>query len=100
MKTFQLLVGLLMAVSSVAQQTISGKIAEKTSQGELTLPGVMIRWVNNPQNPVLTDQNGEFKTVRSAGEHQLIISSVGYRNDTVMAHGEGPFSFYLKADKI
>lgn len=76
-------------------QTISGKILEKP---ERPLIGASVRWVQNPQNATFTDENGEFEITRSNHQHQLVISYIGFITDSVMAHGNGPFTFYLSPD--
>ncbi|WP_304234226.1 TonB-dependent receptor [Jiulongibacter sediminis] len=76
-------------------QTISGKILEKPDE---PLIGASVRWVQNPQNATFTDENGEFEILRNNLQHQLVISYIGYITDSVMAHGDGPFTFYLSPD--
>jgi outer membrane receptor for ferrienterochelin and colicins len=79
-------------------QEVTGNVFEKTANSQEPLIGAVVKWMSNPVNATLTDENGQFK-IRNAGkQHQLIISYLGYKTDTVMAHGEGPFTFFLELD--
>jgi outer membrane receptor for ferrienterochelin and colicins len=98
MKYLILVIGLGISYSLKAQQVIHGKILEKSTNAEFPVPGAIVQWMNNPKNPVITDADGHFSIVHSVGQHQLIISSVGYKTDTAMAHGDGPFVFYLQTE--
>lgn len=79
-------------------QSISGKVLEKTPDGEQPLVGAIVKWLTPPQNPVSTDSTGAFSLNKSKGQHQLVLSYIGFKTDTMMAHGEGPFTFYLSTD--
>jgi outer membrane receptor for ferrienterochelin and colicins len=97
MKNFIILLIFLLARNAFAQQ-ISGTISEKTTTADEPLIGAVVKWVSNPVNATLTDENGKFTIPKAGHQHQLIISYLGYKTDTVMAHGEGPFAFYLVTD--
>ena len=87
----------LLSSSAFAQQ-ISGIVLEKTTSNEEPLIGAVVKWLTNPSNATLTNENGKFIMPKNSKQHQLIISYLGYKTDTVMAHGEGPFAFYLVTD--
>jgi outer membrane cobalamin receptor len=79
-------------------QEATGTVLEKTKLGDEPLIGAVVKWMSNLSNATLTNENGQFKIQNTGHQHQLIISYLGYKTDTVMAHGEGPFIFYLVSD--
>ena len=54
-----ILLTLLTALSLQAgAQQIQGAILEKTENGTVPVPGAIVKWVSNPQNPTTTDMDG------------------------------------------
>ncbi|WP_341227390.1 TonB-dependent receptor [uncultured Arcticibacterium sp.] len=90
-----LLFTVLVCNTSAFGQQINGSVLENSQQ---PLVGAVVKWLSEPINATLTDENGEFSMPKTTGQHQLIISYLGYKTDTVMADGEGPFTFYLTQD--
>ncbi len=75
----------LLFISSLtfAQGSIKGKVT--AANGE-ALPGVVLQWLQNPSNPVMSDEEGNFEIPKQGHQHQLALSSVGYSSDTLMVH--------------
>lgn len=90
-----ILFSVLIFNTSAFGQQISGSVLEKADQ---PLIGAVVKWLSEPQNATMTDVNGQFTIPKNSGQHQLVISYVGFKTDTVMAHGVGPFKFILKPD--
>jgi outer membrane receptor for ferrienterochelin and colicins len=76
-------------------ETLRGIVLEKKTDGK-TEPviGATLRW-ENAKNGTSTDAKGEFSLSKSSGNHELIISSVGYKTDTLMAHSLEYLTIYL-----
>jgi outer membrane receptor for ferrienterochelin and colicins len=67
-------------------ETVRGIVIEKKADGKTEpLIGATLRW-ENAKNGTSTDANGEFSLSKSPENHQLIVSSVGYKTDTLMVH--------------
>ncbi|MEA3460373.1 MAG: TonB-dependent receptor [Bacteroidota bacterium] len=67
---------------------VSGLVVEMGEEGEkLPLLGANVYWMNTGAGTT-TDQEGRFSIEREEGIHMLVISYVGYGNDTI--HVDGP----------
>jgi outer membrane receptor for ferrienterochelin and colicins len=67
-------------------ETVRGIVIEKKADGRTEpLIGATLRW-ENAKNGTSTDAKGEFSLSKSPENHQLIVSSVGYKTDTLMVH--------------
>lgn len=76
-------------------ETLRGIVLEKKADGKIEpVIGATLRW-ENAKNGTSTDVKGEFSLTKSAGNHELIISSVGYKTDTLMAHTLDYLTVYL-----
>ncbi len=72
---FKLLACLLLYQSGMAQETVTGRVADSTGAG---LPGVNVVQ-RSTANGVITDSSGSFQLVLQAGAPKLLdISSVGF----------------------
>lgn len=83
-----LLFSLLLISKPVFSQieTVRGIVIEKKADGKTEpLIGANLRW-ENAKNGTSTDLKGEFSLDKSPQNHQLIVSSVGYKTDTLMVH--------------
>lgn len=71
-----------------AQNSISGKITERDGNGKLMpLPYANVHWLGTQQGAV-ADETGNFKLKRdSKGQARLVVSYVGYINDTIVVSG-------------
>lgn len=78
---------LLISKTAIAQtETIRGIVLEKKSDGKIeAVIGATLRW-ENAKNGTSTDAKGEFSLDKSPQNHELIVSSVGYKTDTLMVH--------------
>ena len=93
-----LLLSLLIVSKCALSQTemIRGIVIEKKADGKTeTLIGATLRW-ENAKNGTSTDAKGEFSLSKSPQNHELIISSVGYKTDTLMVHTLDFVTIYLK----
>jgi outer membrane receptor for ferrienterochelin and colicins len=76
-----------------AQNPITGKI---TSESNETLVGATIRILNTDKGTI-TDQNGYFELVVQPKD-SLVVSFIGYENDTVVVYGKSNVQIKLKED--
>ena len=93
-----LLLSLLIVSKCAFSQTemVRGIVIEKKADGKTeTLIGATLRW-ENAKNGTSTDAKGEFSMSKSPQNHELIISSVGYKTDTLMVHTLDFVTIYLK----
>ncbi|MDL2227684.1 TonB-dependent receptor [Odoribacter sp. OttesenSCG-928-L07] len=64
-------------------QNVTGTVYEKTGENEAPIPGVNVYWVNTTIGTA-TNLEGKFKIERPSKDYkQLVISYVGYDNDTI-----------------
>lgn len=63
-----------------AQTTFSGKIV--SAHDSVAIQGARILWMGT-KTGVLTDKNGEFKIKSVPNSHDIVISFIGYENDTI-----------------
>ncbi|MEA5461460.1 TonB-dependent receptor [Arcicella sp. LKC2W] len=88
---------LLLISSKVFSQTesVRGIVIDKKSDGKTEpIIGANLRW-ENAKNGTSTDAKGEFTLLKSPQNHQLIVSSVGYKTDTLMVHSLDFVTIYL-----
>ena len=93
-----LLLSLLIVSKCAFSQTemVRGIVIEKKADGKTEpLIGATLRW-ENAKNGTSTDAKGEFSMSKSPQNHELIISSVGYKTDTLMVHTLDFVTIYLK----
>jgi outer membrane cobalamin receptor len=77
-------------------ETLRGIVLEKKSDGSIEpLIGATLRW-QNASNGTATDAKGEFSLQKLFANHQLIVSSVGYKTDTLMVHSLTFLTVYLQ----
>jgi len=93
-----LLFALLLLSKNTFSQTemVRGIVIEKKINGKTEyLIGATLRW-ENAKNGTSTDVKGEFLLSKSPQNHKLIISSVGYKTDTLMVHPSDYLTIILK----
>ena len=79
-------------------QNLTGIVSEKKADGKTeALIGVTLRW-KNANNGASTDSEGKFTLAKSLENHELIVSSVGYKTDTIMVHSDGFLRIYLQPE--
>lgn len=85
-KNFLLLCGIFIHIITglYAQKPVSGKVSEKSPEGRLIpLPFANIHWLGTQEGTV-ANESGRFELKRSSsGENRLVVSFVGYINDTI-----------------
>lgn len=93
-----LLFSLLLTSKTTFAQTeiVRGIVIEKKADGKTEpLIGATLRW-ENAKNGTSTDVKGEFSLSKSPQNHELIVSSVGYKTDTLMVHSLDFVTIFLK----
>jgi outer membrane receptor for ferrienterochelin and colicins len=76
-------------------EMVRGIVLEKKADGKTEpIIGATLRW-ENAKNGTSTDTKGEFSLNKSPQNHELIVSSVGYRTDTLMVHSLDFVTIYL-----
>ena len=88
---------LLTSKTTFAQsEIVRGMVIEKKADGKTEpLIGATLRW-ENAKNGTSTDVKGEFSLSKSPQNHELIVSSVGYKTDTLMVHSLDFVTIFLK----
>ena len=81
---------------SLQAQSVSGIILETKNQPIL---GASIRW-KNAKNGIQSNEFGKFTIKKLPENHQLIISMVGYKSDTLMVHSLDYLTITLKAFEL
>lgn len=76
---------------------IKGKVVEQTAEGEeLPLIGASVYWLGTNIGTA-TDVDGNFSLHPDAGADKLVISYIGFVNDTIDAKSGEPIKVILKA---
>ncbi|GGH47336.1 TonB-dependent receptor [Dyadobacter endophyticus] len=96
-----LLGGLLLLISScIYAQRITGSVNEQEPQTKSLKPitGANVYWSGTTQ-ATATDENGRFNIPRSAQSALLVVSFVGFRNDTIKIGQESELQVVLQSDQ-
>lgn len=96
-----LLVGLLLLISTcIYAQRITGSVNEQEPQTKNLKPitGANVYWSGTTQ-ATATDENGRFSIPRSAQSALLVVSFVGFRNDTIKIGQESDLQVVLQSDQ-
>lgn len=97
-KQKNLLVFLYFITFGAYSQNLTGIVLEKKADGKTeALIGATLRW-KNANNGASTDLEGKFTLAKSLENHELIVSSVGYKTDTIMVHSDGFLRIYLQSE--
>ncbi|MBK6979128.1 MAG: carboxypeptidase-like regulatory domain-containing protein [Cytophagaceae bacterium] len=59
--------------------------------------GAVLRWQNS-NSGTAADVDGKFTLPKSAQNHQLLVSSIGYKTDTLMVHSNDFITIYLQIE--
>lgn len=79
-----------------AQTIIKGIVLEKNTNSTTSpLIGAVLRWKNAQQGTV-ADTSGRFTLSKTANQHELIVSFIGYQSDTLMVHSDDFLTIYLR----
>lgn len=85
----------LCTLSTSYAQMLRGQVFEKKSnQTEESLTGAVLRWKNS-NTGTSTDAEGKFSLHKNDNQHQLIVSFIGYKTDTLMVHSLEFLKIYL-----
>ena len=97
MNKFLLLIFLPLA-NIFAQQNVEGRIIFKEGNETSALYGANIYWLNTKEG-VISDQQGKFSIKRNIESDKLIISYLGFKNDTILINDQNKFIVhFLKPD--
>ncbi|PLK42157.1 TonB-dependent siderophore receptor [Emticicia sp. TH156] len=79
-------------------QTLKGIVLEKKADGK-TEPviGAVVRWKNSKLG-TSADVEGKFNLPKTADNRQLIISSVGFKTDTLIVQSEESLTIHLQPE--
>ncbi len=87
---------LMTSVFSYAQSIkVTGSVQDETGG---FLPGVTIK-EDGTNNGTITNDEGQFSLVLQIGKSSLVISSIGFENQTVNLNGQDKLSITLKSDE-
>ncbi|MBO9616742.1 MAG: TonB-dependent receptor [Dyadobacter sp.] len=91
---------LLLITSSIYAQRITGSVNEQEPQTKNLKPitGANVYWAGTTQ-ATATDENGRFSIPRSAQSALLVVSFVGFRNDTIKIGQESDLQVVLQSDQ-
>jgi outer membrane cobalamin receptor len=91
---------LLLITSSIYAQRITGSVNEQEPQTKNLKPitGANVYWAGTT-NATATDENGRFSIPRSAQSALLVVSFVGFRNDTIKIGQESDLQVVLQSDQ-
>jgi outer membrane receptor for ferrienterochelin and colicins len=87
---------LLLYSSTLYGQTITGHVYEKPGDSKQPLPGASIYWSGTTVGTV-ADENGAFKLQRDGLNNWLVVSYIGFVNDSILVKNESEINFYLKS---
>ncbi len=96
-----LLGGLFLLISfCINAQRITGSVNEQEPQTKSLKPitGANVYWSGTTQ-ATATDENGRFSLPRSAQSALLVVSFVGFRNDTIKIGQESELQVVLRSDQ-
>ncbi|MCU0323807.1 MAG: TonB-dependent receptor [Spirosomaceae bacterium] len=97
-KQKNLLIFLCFITFGAYSQNLTGIVLEKKADGKTeALIGATLRW-KNTNIGASTDLEGKFTLVKNPENHELIVSSVGYKTDTFMVHSDNFLRIYLQSE--
>ncbi len=98
MKLYLIIIALL-ATTVVNAQRLNGTVNERIGEKQEISPlvGANVYWVGS-NAAVVTDANGSFSLPLRAKTNQLVISFVGFVNDTIAIAGESEIQIILSSD--
>ena len=80
-----------------SQERISGKVLFKSDNLDYPIEGANIYWLNSSQGTV-SNQEGEFSIEKTENNSKLIISYIGFVNDTIQVKEQKYFDHYMRVD--
>ncbi len=94
---YTIVFSMLFTISSYAAD-IKGKVLEKKDKKEIPLIGVNVYWLGTTIGTI-TDANGQFELLQKSNQQLLVVSYVGYDNDTIEVKNDKPLTIYLSQGK-
>ena len=79
------------------QEIISGKILFSSDNKDYPIEGANIYWLNSNSGTV-TSQDGKFSIEKMQNNSELIISYIGFVNDTIKVADQKYLDHYMKVD--
>ncbi|QRR02076.1 TonB-dependent receptor [Dyadobacter sandarakinus] len=91
---------ILLLVLPAAAQRLSGHVYEQPAGATkpAPLPGANVYWLGTGLTAA-TDTSGHFSIPRSAQSQRLVVSFVGYTNDTIQIGGESELQIILRNEQ-
>lgn len=77
-------------LSTLAQDNIEGRIVYKEGTETSALYGANVYWLDTSYG-VITDEKGKFSIKPSLDSNKLVISYIGFRNDTLLVRERNKF---------
>ncbi|GAB2791166.1 TonB-dependent receptor [Rhabdobacter roseus] len=94
-----LLAGLLVLLGTLTQaQRVTGTVYEQGPTGKVPLPGANVYWAGTTLG-TSADEQGRFSMPRSTQSNRLVVSFVGYINDTLTIGAESEWEVVLKSEQ-
>ncbi len=89
----------MLATTVVQAQRLHGTVNERTAEKQEILPltGANVYWAGS-NTATVTDSDGHFSLPLRANTNQLIVSFVGFVNDTITIEGESEIQVILSSD--
>ena len=79
------------------QEIISGKILFSSDNKDYPIEGANIYWLNSSSGTV-TGQDGKFSIEKMQNNSELVISYIGFVNDTIKVTDQKYLDHYMKVD--
>ena len=79
------------------QEIISGKILFSSDNKDYPIEGANIYWLNSSSGTV-TGQDGKFSIEKMQNNSELVISYIGFVNDTIKVNDQKYLDHYMKVD--
>src|SRR5688500_10565806 len=97
--TICMVIVLSFSARAVQAQKLMGLVVQQNAEGvDEPLPGANVVWLGTATG-TSTGENGVFIIDRIAGATQLVVSFVGYRNDTVTISNQTSIKVTLQSDQ-
>lgn len=88
---------MLASLAVSGQRTINGSVWEKSEKKEVPLTGANVYWLHDISVSAMTDSAGQFSILADSMPARLVVSYVGFMNDTVTVSGTGNVRVVLKS---
>ena len=78
-----MIIGLFLLFAGNMHAQVHGTVKDNTGE---VIPGANVFWMNTGQG-VTTKEDGSFSIVKPSKSHMLIVSFIGFQNDTIHVNG-------------